>query len=58
MGGGGVICVCARVPTCVCVKGVGGCFSFPELVTLLKGHSLSPRGCPLTLSAPSERFGY
>ena len=28
-----------------------------ELVTPLKGHSLSPRGCPLTLSAPSERFG-
>ena len=30
----------------------------PELVMLLKGHSLSPRSCPPTLSAPSERSGY
>ena len=32
----------------------------PELVTPLKGHSLSLRIClyALTLSAPSERFGY
>ena len=30
----------------------------PELVTPLKGHSLSPRSCPPTLSAPSERSGY
>ena len=30
----------------------------PDLVTPLKGHSLSPRSCPLTRSAPSERFGY
>ena len=48
---------------------VGGCtlrssFSgtflqtLPDLVTLLKGHSLSPRSCPPTRSAPSERFGY
>ena len=29
-----------------------------DLVTPLKGHSLSPRGCPPTRSAPSERFGY
>ena len=28
-----------------------------ELVTPLKGHSLSPRSCPPTRSAPSERFG-
>ena len=28
------------------------------LVTPLKGHSLSPRSCPATRSAPSERFGY
>ena len=26
--------------------------------TPLKGHSLSPRSCPATRSAPSERFGY
>ena len=32
--------------------------TLPELVAPLKGHSLSPRSCPLTLSAPSERFGY
>ena len=24
----------------------------------LKGHSLSPRSCPATRSAPSERYGY
>ena len=30
----------------------------PDLVTPLKGHSLSPRSCPATRSAPSERFGY
>ena len=29
--------------------------TLPELVTPLKGHSLSPHGCPPTLSAPSER---
>ena len=28
-----------------------------DLVTPLKGHSLSPRSCPLIRSAPSERFG-
>ena len=32
--------------------------TLPELVTPLKGHSLSPRSCPPTRSAPSERFGY
>ena len=32
--------------------------SLPELVTPLKGHSISPRSCLLTLSTPSERFGY
>ena len=31
--------------------------TLPELVTPLKGHSLSPRSCPPTLSALSERFG-
>ena len=31
--------------------------TLPDLVTLLKGHSLSPRSCPPTQSAPSERFG-
>ena len=32
--------------------------TLPYLVTPLKGHSLSPRSCPATRSAPSERFGY
>ena len=31
--------------------------TLPELVTPLKGHSLSARICPPTLPAPSERFG-
>ena len=32
--------------------------TLPELVTPLKGHSLSPRSCPPTRSAPSETFRY
>ena len=32
--------------------------TLPDLVTPLKGHSLSPRSCPATRSALSERFGY
>ena len=32
--------------------------TLPDLVTPLKGYSLSPRICPTTRSAPSERFGY
>ena len=32
--------------------------TLPDLVTPLKGHSLSPRSCPPTRSAPSERSGY
>ena len=32
--------------------------TLPDLVTPLKGHSLSPCCCPATRSAPSERFGY
>ena len=32
--------------------------TLPDLVTPLKGHSLSPRSCPPTRSAPSERFLY
>ena len=32
--------------------------ALPVLVKPLKGHSLSPRSCPLTLSAPSKRFAY
>ena len=32
--------------------------TLPDLVTPLKGHSLSPRSCPATRSAPSETFGY
>ena len=31
--------------------------TLPGLVTPLKGHSLSPRSCPPTRSAPSEGFG-
>ena len=31
--------------------------TLPDLVTPLKGHSLSPRSCPPMRSAPSERFG-
>ena len=32
--------------------------TLPHLVTPMKGHYLSPRSCPATRSAPSERFGY
>ena len=32
--------------------------TLPDLVMPLKRHSLSPRSCPPTRSAPSERFGY
>ena len=32
--------------------------TLPDLVSPLKGHCLSPRSCPATRSAPSERFGY
>ena len=32
--------------------------TLPDLVTPLKGHSLSPRSCPATRSAPSRRFRY
>ena len=32
--------------------------TLPDLVTSLKGHSLSPRSCPPTRSVPSERFGW
>ena len=32
--------------------------TLPDLVTPLKGHSLYPRSCPATLSAPSKKFGY
>ena len=32
--------------------------TLPDLVTPLKGHSLFPRSCPATRSAPFERFGY
>ena len=72
-GGGGCVyvracvCACMRVSACigvyVCVilrAPLSGTFlqTLPELVTPLKGHSLSPRSCPPTRSAPSERFGY
>ena len=32
--------------------------TLPDVVRPLKGHSLPLRSCPLTLSAPYERFGY
>ena len=32
--------------------------TLPDLVTSLKGHSLSPHSCPPVWSAPSKRFGY
>ena len=32
--------------------------TLPDLVTPLKGYSLSPPSCAPTRSAPSERFGY
>ena len=32
--------------------------TLPDLVTPLKGYSLSPRSWPTTQSVPSERFGY
>ena len=32
--------------------------TLPDLVTPLKGHSLSPRSCSVMRSAPSEWFGY
>ena len=32
--------------------------TLPDLVTPLKGHTLSPRSCPATRSAPSDRFRY
>ena len=32
--------------------------TLPDLVTPLKGYSLSPSSCPATRSAPTERFLY
>ena len=32
--------------------------TLPDLVTPLKGYSLSPRSCPAMWSAPSKRFQY
>ena len=32
--------------------------TLPDLITPLKEHSLSPRSCRPTRSAPTERFGY
>ena len=32
--------------------------TLPDLVTPLKGHSLSLHNCPVTWSAPSKMFGY
>ena len=50
-----LFCLSAHTPSIVF-----GTFlqTLPDLVTPLKGHSLSPRSCPPTRSAPSEMFGY
>ena len=54
---------CSPLPfrlTCTLRASLSGTFlqTLPDLVTPLKGHSLSLRSVPLTRSAPSERFGY
>ena len=52
---------CGRGKTsqCVVVSTLRASLSGTFLQTLpLKEHSLSPRSCPPTQSAPSERFGY
>ena len=51
--GGALVCTTLRAS-------LSGTFlqTLPDLVTPLKGHSLSPGICPATRSAPSERFGY
>ena len=57
----------SQAPMCAVYGGVGEAHTpsiafrhppqtLPDLVTPLKGHSLSPRSCPPTRSAPSERF--
>ena len=49
------------VAVCVTLRAsLSGTFlqTLPDLVTPLKGHSLSPRSCPPTRSAPAEKFGY
>ena len=62
--GGGGACLhrrCSVVMLPVTLRtSLSGTFlqTLPDLVTPLKGHSLSPRSCPPTRSAPSERFGY
>ena len=60
-----VVCVCVWLcVVCVCVCALRASLSdtflqtLPELVTPLKGHSLSPRNCPPKRPAPSERFWY
>ena len=63
------VCVCVWllpravwfVTSCITLQApLSGTFlqTLPDLVTPLKGHSLSPRNCPPTWSVPSERFGY
>ena len=53
-------CTVLDMPECTLRAPLSGTFlqTLPDLVTPLKGHSLSPRSCPPTRSAPSERFGY
>ena len=51
------VLVCARATLRASLSGTF-LQTLPDLVTSLKGHSLSPRSCPPTRSAPSEKFGY
>ena len=53
-GGGGDLGTCTLWASLSCTF----LQTLPDLVTPLKGHSLSPRSCPPTRSAPSERFRY
>ena len=59
-GGGGLLGGMGGRGGCTLRASLSGTFlqTLPDLVTPLKGHSLSPRSCPATRSAPSERFGY
>ena len=52
--------LCSVCPLPTLWASLSGTFvqTLPDLVTPLKRHSLSPRSCPPTRSAPSERFGY
>ena len=55
-----LFCFVSLTNSCTLRASLSGTFlqTLPDLVTQLKGYSLSPRICPATRSAPSERFGY